>query len=179
MTTAERRKQVCVRATRAALYALLAIYIAILLATVETKECISDLKQWLSVYNVVQALHFLAYAVAALLWTNRCKVRDPSTAEAVLRIVFQVWLYLFEGVWVGRAISFTFSGQVAQCDERLIQISCIVLVFLGFLLWIRVICGTVGACYMLHRYRKKHRSDALKKQKLREKQQREDLEMGL
>ena len=138
--------------TRGGLYALLSVYIAILLATVETKECISDLKNWLSVYNILQTLHFLAYGVAALIWA---KAKDPSTAEAFLRIAFQIWLYLFEVFWVGRAISLTFSREVSICDERLIQISCIVLVLLGFLLWIRVICGTVGACYMLHKYRKK------------------------
>ena len=157
---AQRRKKIWHGAVRGALYALLALYIIVLLVSVETSECVKELKHWLAVYTVTQTLHAVCFGVTCLIWA---KAEDPSTGVAFLRIAFQIWIYLFEVVWVGYAASFAFSGQVAQCDERLLLISTIALVFLGFLLWIKVICGIVGACYILHRYRRKTRRDQIKK----------------
>jgi len=109
---------------------------------------------------------------------------DPELAETRLTIFFKVWVYVFEAVWDIYGSTFIYSDKVSYCDDTLrdaleadendikkanegwdeelidnvetLRISAIVLLVLGYLIWIWILCSLCVACAYYRMLKKWH-----------------------
>ena len=113
-------------------------------------------------------MHTLARLVAILIWL--C-ANDPEIGETRLNVFFKIWVYLFEAIWVIYGSTFIYSEEVSNCEEtarltpshdeieswtfehvETLRISSIVLLVLGYLIWIWIIGSLLFACAVYRMY---------------------------
>ena len=86
-----------------------------------------------------------------------------------MTLFFKFWVYLFEAIWVIYGSTFIYSDEVASCDEtaklevtdesdwsvnhvETLRIAVIVLLVIGYLVWIWIISSFLFACAVYKLY---------------------------
>ena len=164
-----RRRMACRRALRMVFHLLLILSMGTLLWVFWLSwsiACIKELNMWLSVYCAIEILHTLTRFTQVLIWL--C-ANDPEIAETRLTLFFKFWVYLFEAIWVIYGSTFIYSDKVASCDEtaklavtdesdwsvdhvETLRIAVIVLLVIGYLVWIWIISSFLFACAVYKLY---------------------------
>lgn len=127
--------------------------------------CVEQLTVWLLVYDMLQALHVIRTITVILIWK---KAQDPALTQIKVEVLFGLWIFLTEIVWLIYGNTFIYDTNIKECNEtfhetwvnidlneNMLRGSALALVIYGYLLFLvltLVILFYIGAFFAYRAY---------------------------